>query len=99
MLERAFSGATVHDMFNMLVVLTLLPLEAIVGAIQGEGGPLYWLTHAIAKGLMGNDKGEPLFTSPIKTITKPIVDEILKANKYIIYALTLAPPELKHPVA
>jgi len=26
-LERAFSGATVHDMFNMLTVVTLLPLS------------------------------------------------------------------------
>merc|ERR1719230_217700 len=30
-LERAFSGATVHDMFNMLTVLVLLPIEAIIG--------------------------------------------------------------------
>merc|ERR1719414_511691 len=33
-LERAFSGATVHDMFNMLTVATLLPVEAVVAAIQ-----------------------------------------------------------------
>eukprot|EP00438_Fugacium_kawagutii_P014971 Skav234173 [mRNA] locus=scaffold572:325088:327312:- [translate_table: standard] len=37
-LERAFSGATVHDMFNMLSVVTLLPLELLIGAISGEGG-------------------------------------------------------------
>lgn len=92
MLERAFAGATVHDMFNMLTVLTLLPLEALIAAIQGEGGILYWITKSITEGLMDNDKGEPLFTSPIKTMTAPIVDEILKANKYVIYALTLDEP-------
>merc|ERR1719382_1979043 len=53
MLRRAFAGATVHDMFNMLTVLTLLPLEVISGAIQGEGGVLYWVSHAITSGLMG----------------------------------------------
>jgi sodium-dependent phosphate cotransporter len=99
MLERAFGGATVHDMFNMLAVLTLLPIESIIAAIQGEGGPLYWLTYKITEGMMGNNKGEPLFTSPIKTITKPITEGILKANKYVIYALTLTPPVAKTPVA
>eukprot|EP00927_Polykrikos_kofoidii_P001061 TRINITY_DN10386_c0_g1_i2.p1 TRINITY_DN10386_c0_g1~~TRINITY_DN10386_c0_g1_i2.p1 ORF type:complete len:632 (-),score=67.23 TRINITY_DN10386_c0_g1_i2:78-1973(-) len=92
-LERAFAGATVHDAFNMLTVLTLLPIEAIVGAIQGEGGPLYWLTHAVTTGLMGSEKSGKLFTSPVKIITAPIVDGILKANKYVIYALTLAEPK------
>ena len=29
--RRAFAGATVHDMFNWLSVLILLPLEAITG--------------------------------------------------------------------
>ena len=29
--RRAFGGATVHDMFNWLCVLILLPIEAIVG--------------------------------------------------------------------
>jgi len=91
-LERAFSGATVHDMFNMLTVATLLPVEAVGAAIQGEGGPLYWITNAITNGLMGGEGGSKLFTSPLKTATKPIVDNILKANKYVIYALTLEKP-------
>merc|ERR1711988_628037 len=96
-LQRAFSGATVHDMFNMLTVLTLLPIEAIIAAMQGEGGPLYWITHGITEGLMGSDKGEPLFSSPIKTITKPAAGVVLKSNKYVIYAMTLGRPESKKP--
>jgi sodium-dependent phosphate cotransporter len=98
-LERSFAGATVHDMFNMLSVATLLPLEAIIGAIQGEGGPLYWLTKAITERLMGGEGGNKLFTSPIKTMTAPIVDGILKANKYVIYALTLEKPTSRTPLA
>lgn len=31
--RRAFSGATVHDVFNWLTVLVLLPLEYFVGML------------------------------------------------------------------
>ena len=39
-LERAFAGATVHDMFNFLSVAVLLPVEAATGY-------LYYLTKAM----------------------------------------------------
>ena len=32
--KRAFSGATVHDVFNWLTVLVLLPLEVATGLYQ-----------------------------------------------------------------
>ena len=35
--RRAFAGATVHDAFNLLAVIILLPIEAITQAIFGEG--------------------------------------------------------------
>merc|ERR1719191_2002530 len=92
-LQRAFSGATVHDMFNMLTVCTLLPIELIIGAMQGEGGPLYWLSYVFAESATNGNKGEPLFTSPVKTIAKPVANGILKSNKYVIYALTLGKPD------
>lgn len=38
--RRAFAGATVHDMFNLLCVVILLPLEVITGY-------LYHLSKAI----------------------------------------------------
>ena len=31
--RRAFAGATVHDMFNWLSVIILLPLEVLTGTI------------------------------------------------------------------
>jgi sodium-dependent phosphate cotransporter len=34
--EKAFAGATVHDMFNILSVCVLLPIELITGY-------LYWM--------------------------------------------------------
>jgi len=76
-LERAFAGATVHDMFNILTVLTLLPIESLFAAIQGDGGPLYWITYYISNRLMGGEKGSKLFTSPLKTITAPIANSIV----------------------
>lgn len=35
--RRAFGGATVHDMFNILSVIVFLPLEVIVGTTQITG--------------------------------------------------------------
>ena len=35
--RRAFGGATVHDMFNWMAVLTLLPLEIIVQSLNPNG--------------------------------------------------------------
>lgn len=35
--RRAFAGATVHDMFNWLNVLILLPVEVITSSIFGDG--------------------------------------------------------------
>lgn len=91
-LERAFSGATVHDMFNFLTVACLLPIEIILAAIQGEGGLLYWLSKSFTDAAMKGDKGSDLFDSPIKAITKPIASEILSSNKYIVSALALGKP-------
>jgi sodium-dependent phosphate cotransporter len=96
-LERSFAGATVHDMFNMLTVATLLPIESIAAAVQGEGGPLYWITYWVTEGLMGHEKGEDLFTSPIKAITNPVKSLVLQENKYVIYGLTLGRPTSKIP--
>ena len=39
-LERAFAGATVHDLFNLLTVAILFPIEVITGY-------LYYLTKAM----------------------------------------------------
>jgi len=101
-LERAFAGATVHDIFNCLSALTLLPLELIIAAIQGEGGPLYWLTHVITKAVVGGKRADEVVDSPFITknhelfdspvITSPVAALFIKNNKYIIKALPLKPP-------
>ena len=99
MLQRAFAGATVHDMFNLLTVATLLPMELIIGAIEGHGGPLYWLSDAVAGALMGGGQGSnPLKgASPTKIITSPVAKLVISNNKYIINALSLGAPTSQTP--
>jgi len=74
-LERAFAGAVVHDMFNFLSVLVLLPLEA-------ASGYLYHLTKACVKHAEQKD-GEK-WEGPIKKIVAPLADKIITANKDVI---------------
>jgi len=88
--ERAFAGATVHDMFNFLNVLVMLPLEWIVGAVTGSGGPLYWLSYSLTAGLKEMAGGK--FTSPVSVIIKPLHNAILKPDKDKIKALAMGMP-------
>lgn len=90
-LERAFSGATVHDMFNMLSVITLLPLEVVIGAIQGDGGPIYWVSMALTDAIVGTSKKDISFSSPTKAIVSPLVEYFLHPDKNVIKALSLEP--------
>lgn len=72
-LERAFGGATVHDMFNFLTVIILLPLEAI-------SGYLFFLTKAM---LPETVKDGDKWTGPLKRIVSPLGNLIIKANKKV----------------
>lgn len=73
-LERAFAGATVHDMFNFCTVAILLPVEAATGY-------LFYLTKAmLPESVADGDK----WTGPLKTIVSPLGNKIIKANKKVI---------------
>lgn len=39
-LYRAFAGATVHDLFNILNVLVLLPIEVLTGYLEKVSGSI-----------------------------------------------------------
>jgi len=59
---RAFSGATMHDFFNLMTILILFPLEQAT----------HWLEHTatwLTDHLVGAQGLE--FTSPVKVIIKP----------------------------
>ena len=71
--RMAFAGATVHDMFNFLTVLVILPLEA-------ASGYLYQLTGAIVDSYdLKTDKSQK--KDLLKTITKPLTDKIVQIDK------------------
>ncbi|OQV18833.1 Arf-GAP with GTPase, ANK repeat and PH domain-containing protein 3 [Hypsibius exemplaris] len=76
--RRAFAGATVHDMFNWLCVIVLLPLE--VGT-----GYLYTMSGAVVKAFnipAGGAKGEE--TEFLKHLTEPFTSRIIQLDKEII---------------
>ena len=91
-LERAFSGATVHDVFNMLSVLTLLPLEVISAAASGEGGLLYWISKGLTETALGESELDLTFPSPTKELVDPLVKAVLVRDKNVVKALSLGAP-------
>ncbi len=76
-----FPGATVHDMFNWMCVIVLLPLELIVDGITGNGGYLYHLSEEIVKSLHVDGDGEEV--EFLDAITKPLTKKIVKVIKSI----------------
>jgi len=72
-LERAFAGATVHDMFNFLAVIILLPVEAVTGY-------LFHLTKAMTPDEVS--EGEK-WVGPVKKLVSPLTNKVLIASKMI----------------
>ena len=70
--RRAFAGATIHDMFNFLSLITLLPIEL-------ASSYLYRLTRAIVDSyhLEGDGGGN---VDLLSTITKPFTERIVILN-------------------
>lgn len=63
--ERAFAAATVHDFFNVIVLAILFPLEVAFRFLDKMAG---WAAHSF------QDIGGTKAASPIKAITKPVVN-------------------------
>ncbi|CAF1547039.1 unnamed protein product [Rotaria magnacalcarata] len=84
----AFAGATVHDMFNWLTVLILLPVEI-------ASNMLYHITEAITKSinLKQGSNSNPEF---LTVITKPLTERIIQLDKKAIenIALGIASPNI-----
>lgn len=78
--RRAFAGATVHDVFNWLCVLILLPCEIAFGY-------LYHLTKAIteASGAKGGDQETKV--EFLKKITKPFTYLVIQIDKKVLEEL------------
>lgn len=65
--RNAFAAATVHDFFNVMTVLVLLPLELLTGVLSS-------LAKMISDALLGS--GGATFESPIKAIVAAPADWI-----------------------
>ncbi|XP_043198948.1 sodium-dependent phosphate transport protein 2B-like isoform X2 [Amphibalanus amphitrite] len=82
--RRAFGGATIHDMFNWLNVLLLLPLEVLTQALNPTGeGYLEYTTDAILNSIdVGETKGTKM--KLLKVITTPFTSLIIKTDKKVL---------------
>jgi len=69
--RRAFNGALVHDFFNSLSVIVLLPLHLLSQLIFGKGF-LQFLAEGLAD--VFENVGGTKFSSPLKMATKPTID-------------------------
>ncbi|XP_018416913.1 PREDICTED: sodium-dependent phosphate transport protein 2B [Nanorana parkeri] len=81
--RRAFAGATVHDFFNWLSVLILLPIEV-------ASGYLYHLTNAIVDSFniqTGEDAPDML-----KVITEPLTKGIIQLDRKVIQEIANGDP-------
>ncbi|XP_074129517.1 sodium-dependent phosphate transport protein 2B-like [Sminthopsis crassicaudata] len=78
--RRAFAGATVHDFFNWLSVVVLLPVEVITGY-------LYHLTDPIVKTF--NIKSGENAPDLLKVITDPFTKLIIRLDKKVINEIAM----------
>jgi len=80
--RRAFAAATVHDMFNFLTVVVLLPLEAATGYLNRISGAII----AGTPGLQSGSKPPDI----LKAITKPFTKLVMSIDKKVITAIAVA---------
>ncbi|XP_024909949.1 sodium-dependent phosphate transport protein 2B-like [Cynoglossus semilaevis] len=85
--RRAFAGATVHDFFNWLSVLVLLPLEVATGV-------LYKLTALIIDSF-NLESGEDA-PDLLKVITDPLTKSIIQLDKSVITDIATGDPAARN---
>lgn len=73
-LRLAFAAATVHDCFNLLAVLVLLPIEWITKYLMA-------FTRAIVKNAEVRDGDK--WKGPLKKIVSPLTKRVIIANKSV----------------
>ncbi|XP_042750683.1 sodium-dependent phosphate transport protein 2A isoform X2 [Lagopus leucura] len=85
--KRAFAGATVHDCFNWLSVLVLLPLEVV-------SGYLHHITHlVVATFNIRSGKDAP---DLLKIITEPFTKLIIQLDKSVITGIATGDESLRN---
>ncbi|XP_031141932.1 solute carrier family 34 member 2a [Sander lucioperca] len=84
--RRAFAGATVHDFFNWLSVLVLLPLEVITGY-------LYVVTKLIIDSFKIESGEAP---DLLNVITDILTESIIQLDESIISGIATGDPEARN---
>ena len=82
--ERAFAGATIHDIFNLMTVAVLFPLELATGFLARSSVVLASLVEGV---------GGLKLADPIKTVVRPIsstIVELLGASPVLTVIVALA---------
>ncbi|XP_030000870.1 sodium-dependent phosphate transport protein 2A-like [Sphaeramia orbicularis] len=85
--QRAFAGATIHDCFNWLSVLVLLPLEVVSGLMTR-------LSHLMVTGFSlqpGKEAPELL-----KVITEPVTKLIIQLDKCVITGIAMGNEDMRN---
>ena len=75
--RRAFAGATIHDMFNILSVLVFLPIEAAFGVF-------YRLTGLVIKQMDLEHSTKSAKKEFLKKLTNPFTKLIIQLDKSVI---------------
>ncbi|XP_045546106.1 sodium-dependent phosphate transport protein 2A [Salmo salar] len=78
--ERAFAGATVHDCFNWLSVLVLLPLEETTGLLRRLSQAVVDTFH-----ISSGDKAPEM----LKVMTEPLTKLIIQLDKSVITGIAM----------
>jgi len=79
--ERAFAASTVHDFFNVLAALTLLPLELLFHPVERMA--------LFMEGLFASAGGMGL-ASPLKAAVGPLVDGVMGLLPYELALIAIA---------
>jgi sodium-dependent phosphate cotransporter len=66
--QRAFAGATIHDFFNWMAVLILLPVELATGYLARSAGYL----ESVLEGVGGIE-----LMNPLKEVVRPISNQVV----------------------
>ena len=74
--RRAFACATVHDMFNWLSVIILVPVETCTGYLET-------MTGAMVSN-MGDTKNATKPPDFLKVLTKPFTKSVVQLNKKVL---------------
>jgi sodium-dependent phosphate cotransporter len=79
--QRAFAASTVHDFFNVLAAVTILPLEILFHPVQ-----------RMALTLQGafEGAGGMSLASPLKAVIKPLTEVVLEAIPHTIPLMIIA---------